>query len=62
MSGSAVSQSRGTDVTEAVQSEAKRPTRWVRGLVFRIAAILLGLSPFVLFEAALVAYAEKYGI
>ncbi len=42
-------------MTEAVQFEAKRPTRWVRGLVFRVAAILLGLSPFVLVETVLVA-------
>ena len=51
----AVLKSKGTNVTEDVQLKAKRPTRRVRGLVFRIAAILLGFSPFVLAEAILVA-------
>ena len=42
-------------MTEASQLEAKRDTRWVRGVVFRVAAIFLGLSPFVIAEATFVA-------
>ena len=42
-------------MTEASQLEAKRNTRWVRALVLRVAAILLGLSPFVIAEAMFVA-------
>ena len=41
---------------EASRLEAERDTRWVRGLVFRVAAVLLGLSPFVIVEATLVAF------
>ena len=43
-------------MTEAGDLEAKRGTRRVRGLVFRVAAILLGLSPFLIAEATFVAF------